>query len=445
MDDIGQWSLFLVLWIAGILFCIAESALASASEGKLQKLADSTTQKYLDRILKTPLERQATHMECCKLICVTGSFFSGFIAAAPALRRLSGRLPAYLEHPALQWAARIAAAVLLLVLLIAVIFSTAIVLPKWVQSSHSVQFPFRLVCRLTAVSFFMRPAVFLTVKLSGLLVRVFGFDKYLNEEKEAEEEIRSLLDESGENGGIEEEEREMIHNIFDFDDLEVSDVMTHRTDIIGLDIHATISDIVYHAINDGFSRIPVYENDLDNIKGIIYVKDLLCLVGCESYQDFQIDDFMRKAIYVPKAQKCFDLMETFKREKAHMAVVVDDYGGTAGIVSMEDLLESIVGSIQDEYDDEQEQILVLGDGTYEFDGSVDLEEVEELFDTEFEADEEIDTLAGLLTNTMGRIPEDNETPEITINQILFTVLQAKDNRIERIRAEQTLSEQEPEE
>ena len=149
-------------------------------------------------------------------------------------------------------------------------------------------------------------------------------------------------------GYIEEGQKKMINDSFEFDETTAGEVMTHRIDIVAVDKDARISEVVYLAINEGFSRLPVYEKDLDNILGLIYVKDLLCLVGCNSSDEFKVSDFVRPVLYVPESVKCRALFAEFKKQQAHMAVVVDEYGCPAGIVSMEDVMESIVGAIWDE-------------------------------------------------------------------------------------------------
>lgn len=250
-----------------------------------------------------------------------------------------------------------------------------------------------------------------------------------------EEEIRSLVDEGEEQGYIEQQEREMIHNIFDFDDRTASDLMTHRTEVTAVELNDKISDVVYYAINEGFSRIPVYEGDIDNIKGVIYVKDLLCLVGCQASDEFKISDFIRQTIYVPEAMKCVDLFRRFKKEKIHLAVVVDDWGGTAGIITMEDIIESIVGNIQDEYDDEQEDLVCVDGTTYLLDGGANLEKLENELGISFETDEDTDTIGGFIVETMGRIPDDGETPQIEAHGFRFTVLLMEDRRVAKVKAE----------
>ncbi len=276
-------------------------------------------------------------------------------------------------------------------------------------------------------------------KEPGFFAKVLGLGKKQTQDADEvlEEKIRTLVAEGEEQGYFEQQERQMIHNIFDFDDRTAVDLMTHRTEVIAIEKGAKISDIVFHAINDGFSRIPVYDGDIDNIKGVIYVKDLLCLIGCQDADDFQVADFVRETIYVPEAMKCADLFRRFKKEKIHLAVVVDDWGGTAGIVTMEDILESIVGNIQDEYDDEGEPIIVLDEGGFLLDGAADLQEVcRALSITPPEEDEDAsDTIGGLIIDELGRIPDAGETPTIEAFGYAFRVLSVEDRRIVKVRAD----------
>lgn len=243
-----------------------------------------------------------------------------------------------------------------------------------------------------------------------------------------------MVDAGNETGVLEESQREMINNIFEFGDADISDVMTHRKDICAIEVNSKIGDIVYLAINEGYSRIPVYEETVDNIIGIIYVKDLLCLVGCEHSEDFTVRQFMRKAVYLPETCMCSDAFETLTREKAQCAIVVDEYGGTAGLVSMEDMLEEIVGNIQDEYDDEKAEILNIDEGVYIITGDTNPEYVEKILGIELPERHNYDTMSAFIVDLLGRIPEEDETPSVRYGGVEFTVLLTEDNWISKIKA-----------
>ena len=281
--------------------------------------------------------------------------------------------------------------------------------------------------------------------MSKLITRIFGVPFTQQYDVVTEEDIRQMVDEGNETGVIEESQRDMINNIFDFGDVDVSDVMTHRKDIVAVEVNEKIADIVYIAINKGYSRIPVYEKTVDSIIGIIYVKDLLCLVGCEQSEDFTIKQFMRKVLYLPETCMCSDAFETLTKEKQQCAIVVDEYGGTAGFVSMEDILEEIVGSIQDEYDDENAEIVRLEEGVYTISGDVRPEDAEEALDFKMPEEHNYDTMSAFVVDLLGRIPEEDETPTVTYGGYNFTVLLAEDNWISKIKAEKTEQPQEEDE
>ncbi len=267
-----------------------------------------------------------------------------------------------------------------------------------------------------------------------VICKLLGISTFAKSDAVTEEEIRMMVEAGNETGVIEESQRAMINNIFEFSDVKISEIMTHRTDIIGLDINDKISDIVYLAINKGFSRMPVYENSVDKIIGIIYVKDFLCLVGCEKPEDFHIKDFMRKALYIPATNKCDEVFEIMTKKKIQMAIVVDEYGGTAGIVTMEDILEEIVGNIQDEYDKEEQEIVEVSEGTYIIDGSADPEDILPVLHVKPPEIHEYDTMSAMIVDLLGRIPAEDETPVLVYDNVEFTVLLTEDNWISKLKA-----------
>ena len=271
--------------------------------------------------------------------------------------------------------------------------------------------------------------------IAKCISRIFGVPFSQKGDTVTEEDIRLMVDAGNETGVIEESQRDMINNIFDFGDVDVSDVMTHRKDIVAVEVNEKIADIVYIAINKGYSRIPVYEKTVDSIIGIIYVKDLLCLVGCEQSEDFTIKQFMRKVLYFPETCMCSDAFETLTKEKQQCGVVVDEYGGTAGFVSMEDILEEIVGNIQDEYDDEKAEIVRVDEGVYTISGDVRPEDAEEKLDFKMPDEHNYDTMSAFIVDQLGRIPEEDETPSVIYGGYNFTVLLAEDNWISKIKAE----------
>ncbi|HIT79960.1 MAG TPA: HlyC/CorC family transporter [Candidatus Faecivivens stercorigallinarum] len=280
--------------------------------------------------------------------------------------------------------------------------------------------------------------------VSRWIGRLFGIGREAENEQETvtEEDIRLMVDTGGEMGTIEKSQQEMIENIFEFDDNTAGDVMTHRTDVVAVEETATVADVASLAVETGFSRLPVYKKNLDNITGVIYVKDLLKLIADKSaigedLSAMPITGYIRPVIYVPESAGCRALFARFKATKTHIAVVVDEYGGTAGLVCMEDILESIVGDIEDEYDEQEEEVSRLKENEFMFDGTIDLKDAGELLEIEFPEDEDYDTLAGFITHMLGYIPDEGTTPYIDFSGWRFTVVIVDDRRIEKVRAAHT--------
>jgi putative hemolysin len=273
--------------------------------------------------------------------------------------------------------------------------------------------------------------------LRGILSKIVGEGSPVTEDA-----ILSMVDAAEESGVIEEKGAEIISNAFEFHDLTASDVMTHRVNVVGVKVGTTLDDIVYIALDKGFSRLPVYEENLDNIIGIIIVKDLLSWVGKSDLSAFSLDGVLREAVFIPESGSCTGLFKLLKAKKSGMAIVVDEYGGTAGVVTMEDLVEEIMGSIQDEYDgDEDDDELMIrrvgksgvAEEKYEIDGEADPEEVLELFGYELPDDHEYETLAGFVTDLLGYIPENGEqSHHADYKDLRFIAVEMEDNCIRRV-------------
>ncbi|MGN0686541.1 MAG: hemolysin family protein [Oscillospiraceae bacterium] len=261
-----------------------------------------------------------------------------------------------------------------------------------------------------------------------------------------EDEVLDMVDalsktpgDDGDDSVIEETSAQMINNIFEFNDLTAADVMTHRTSIIGVEKGVSLDDIIYIALDRGFSRLPVYDGSIDRIIGIIIVKDLLCLVGEKDLSSFDINDFLRDVIFIPEACPCSDTFQSLTSLKSGMAVVVDEYGGTAGIVTLEDIIEAVMGNIQDEYDDEKSEIVKIGDDQYDVTGEADPEDVLALFDAHLPEEHEYRTIAGFITDKLGYIPEGDEIvpPYVDYEGVHLVALQIEDRCIVKVRASRT--------
>ena len=247
-----------------------------------------------------------------------------------------------------------------------------------------------------------------------------------------EEEILDIIDASEESGNIEEHEKDRIENIFDFTDLAVGDIMTHRINVTALEDTATLFETVRLAIDTGYSRIPVYHDDVDTIIGLLYVKDLLKFLIGESKDEFSLEKIVRKVPFVPKTKSCETLFALMKEQKVQMAVIVDEYGGTEGIVTLEDLVEEILGNIQDEFDNEDESIKKIGGNAFSVDGLTSVEDVEKLIGESLGAPEDCETLAAFILEKLGRIPQPEEKPVIKTGDIILTVSEIEDRRISKV-------------
>jgi putative hemolysin len=288
------------------------------------------------------------------------------------------------------------------------------------------------------------PIISLSSALVKLIAFIFGLKKPETESEVTEEEILMLVDAGFDTGAIEESQAEMISNIFEFSDTPVSDIMTHRTEIVAVKAGATPSEVAAKSAESGFSRLPVYSETIDKITGIICVKDLLPLIADSDFDNsFQADEYLRPVIYIPETATAKNVFIKLRDKKMQMAVVTDEYGGTAGIITMEDLLEEIVGSIQDEYDDEAEEIKEISPGVYEIDGlshpydvlcklglKIPDEDNEDIPDFET-----YDTLSAFLLSLAGVLPDHTDMIEAVYDNCKFTALKVSDMRITKIKAE----------
>ena len=278
------------------------------------------------------------------------------------------------------------------------------------------------------------PLILINKGLTFILKKAIG-DNYGDDV--TEDDIMSMVDAGTESGAIEDDSAELISNVFEYDDLSVSDVMTHRVNITAISMESSLDDIIYLALDEGFSRIPVYEKTIDKIIGVIIVKDLLCLIGSEHLEEFELKEFIRETVYVPESCTCSDAFKIMTGAKAGLAVVVDEYGGTAGIVTLEDIIESVMGNIQDEYDSESAEIKKLGKDKYEISGEADPDEVMELFGYSLPEDHEYDTISGFVIDLLEYVPDDlpedsDKKPHVDYKDLRFVILSVNDKYIERM-------------
>lgn len=273
-----------------------------------------------------------------------------------------------------------------------------------------------------------KPFVIIFTTISSIFIKILGADPKATEPFITEEELKTMVGVSEEEGVLEDVEKEMIFNVFDFADSQVKDVMIQRVDVTAIDINDDYKEILRVIKEEQFSRIPVYDDSIDNIIGVLNVKDLI--IAGERKGEFKVKDYMREAFFTFEFKKITELFNEMKKTRNHLAIVLDEYGGTVGIVTIEDLIEEIVGDIEDEYDQERDMIEVIKEDEYIVDGSSRLDDVSELIGINMES-EEFDSVGGLIIGALGRIPEDKE--EVIIDRIKFIVEEVDKNRIKKVR------------
>ncbi|MDY0268725.1 hemolysin family protein [Trichloromonas sp.] len=244
-----------------------------------------------------------------------------------------------------------------------------------------------------------------------------------------EKDLQELIEESEEEGIINEDEGEMLHSIFEFGETIVREVMVSRIDMVCCSMTTSLGELLAAIISSGHSRLPIYEGTADRIVGIIYAKDLLRLWGCRD-EDFRIEQIMRTPYFVPETKQIEELLQEFRTQRVHMAIAIDEYGGTSGLITIEDLIEEIVGDIQDEYDLEEDELVEEAPGVVLVDGRLNIEELEDYFDIDIPR-EKFDTVGGYLFNLFGHVPQVNE--EIRDGVLRMTVVECDGRKIRKVR------------
>ena len=277
--------------------------------------------------------------------------------------------------------------------------------------------------------FILQPVIFIFVSFNTGLNKLFNLDEPMANKSLSIDELKLMVDISRDDGVIEEEKNKMITNIFEFSDTIVREVMTPRTDAICISDQETVQNAIYLIINEGHSRIPVFEEKMDNIIGIIYAKDLLSV--SKSDVSLNIRRFMRQAVFIPEYKPVEDLLQQMKRSKFHMAIVVDEHGGMSGIVTLEDIVEEIMGEIQDEYDqDEKQEVIEISENRYDVYAKINIRELESFLDVELPDDDDFDTLGGFVLSLKGSFPSKGEV--IIYKNLSILVKEIKKRRIIRL-------------
>ena len=274
-----------------------------------------------------------------------------------------------------------------------------------------------------------KPIVWVFNLLTGIIFKIMGIDNDGVKPFITEEELKAMVNVSHEEGVLEMEEREIINNVFQFGDMQAKEAMIQRLDMVAIDIEDSYDEIIELFKSEKLSRLPVYQESIDDIVGILNIKDIIFLSDKE-IENFDIKDYVREAFFTYEFKKITQLLEEMKKEKTQMAIVVDEYGGTAGLLTIEDLVEVIVGDIDDEYDEEEEEIVKINDNEYLVEGSTKISDVNEQLGINLES-EEFDSIGGFIIGYLKRIPEENEI--IEVEDVKFKVESIDKNRINKIR------------
>lgn len=434
----GQVLVILLLLLLNGFFAAAEMAVVSCNDNRIRGLAESGDRKAI--LLMRYIEDSGTFLSTIQV----GITFAGFLSSSFAGSSFAESLANLIQPSGPSHAVYTLS--LVLITLITSYLSIVIgeMVPKQIALANPERFSLKTVKVIRFMEIIFKPITALINASVNLILKAIGIDPRENQDVATEEEIRMLLDQGARSGSIERTESAMIVNIFEFDDKEVSEIMTHRINVIALDADSSFREVIYAAASERYSRVPVYEGDIDNIIGILHAKDLLqnitkdgleCLEEIE--KDFDLREVVRDVYYVPASKRTNELLTEMQQNHISIAVVVDEYGGTAGIVTVEDLLEEIVGNIQDEYDEEDYGIRKIDDKTYIMSGMTSPEDINRILPDAYfdhENDEyDYDTIAGLVLAVLGRIPDEDEEVQIKYNNMIIQVLAMDDKRIDKVK------------
>lgn len=361
-----------------------------------------------------------------------GITFAGFLSSASAAVGISNDFGNLLLSYGVPFAKDIAfIGVTLILSYITLVFGELV--PKRVALQYAEKFSFFAVKALTIVSKVMAPFIsFLTFSTNGVM-RILGIQTEGVEEKITLEEIRSMVEVGQEQGVINPVEREMINSVIGFDDKLAEEIMTARTEVFMIDLEDPIDEYLGAMLELKYSRIPVYDGDVDDILGILYIKDFLLEAYKVGFKNVDIKKILRPAYFIPERKNINDLFNELQTKKKHMAVLIDEYGGFSGVVTMEDLIEEIVGDIDDEYDHDEPDIRRIDDRNFIAKGAISIKELNSNIGVELDEDsEDYDTLGGFLIDILGYIPNDGEQVTIEYENLEFHIEEINEKRVQQV-------------
>ncbi len=419
--------LILVILIGlNAFFAASEIAFISLNDNKIEKQAKEGNKKakQIEKMLETPSKFLATIQ--------IGITLAGFLSSAFASDTFADKLAPILNG-AIPIGEGVWQNISIVIITIILSFFTLIfgeLVPKRLAMKNYEKIAFGTIGIIRAISIITAPFVKFLTATTNAISKLFGVSEN-EEEIVTEEEIKMMVDQGEESGTIEEEEKELINNVFEFNDITVSEIMTHRTDIFAVDINISAGELLEEIIKDDckHSRIPVYDETIDEIKGVLYVKDLLKNIHKKT---FKIKNIMKEAYFVSQNKLINELFRELQKNKKQIAIIVDEYGGTAGLITMEDILEEIVGDIYDEYDEIEEEYEKIDDRTYIISGSMPIYDVNKLLESHI-PEGDYDTLSGYLQEELGRIPSEEENPIIETEELTFKIEEYEDKRILKVK------------
>ncbi len=425
---ISQLIIIAILTTINAFFASAEMAIVSINKNRLRLLIEEGNKKavLLQRLLNEPTKFLSTIQ--------VGITFAGFFSSAYAAASISGDLGLLLSYLNIPYSRNLA-----LILVTLILSYVTLVLgelyPKRLALKKSEAIA---LFSVKPVLFFLKlttPFVKLLTISTNLLIRITGLKNDALEEKVSREEIRSLVEVGQEHGAINATERDMIDSIFEFDNKLAEEIMTPRTDVYLIDIDDPVSEYVDELLKEMHSRIPVFEEDSDNIIGVLHMKDFIIEAHRVGFNNVDIRSILHSAYFVPERKNIDDLFKDLQKSKKQMAILIDEYGGFSGIVTMADLIEEVMGKIEDDdTDDFDENIKKIDNNTYLVKGRLPVEELNKQLFLDLEEDsEDYDTLGGLLIMLLGFIPNDGEVYTLEHKDVVFKIEEVKNKRIEKVK------------
>ena len=422
-----QILVLIILILLNAFFAATEIAFISLNDAKIEKRAKDGDKKakQINKMLKEPSKFLATIQ--------IGITLAGFLSSAFASDAFADKLAPMLESifpiGISLWKGISIVIITIILSYFTLVFGELV--PKRIAMKNHEKVANLTIGIVRFISIITAPFVKLLTVSTNFVSKIFGVNEN-EEETVTEEEIRMMVDVGEEKGTIEEEEKELINNVFEFNDITVSEIMTHRTDIYAININDNIMEMLNELDEYKYSRIPIYEETIDDIKGILYIKDLFKYISIGK-KNINIRDVMKEAYFVSQHKMINDLFKEMQKNKKQIAIVIDEYGGTAGIVTMEDIIEELVGNIFDEYDEVENEYEKIDENTYRISGSISICDLKKILNVEI-PDGDYDTLSGYLVELLDRIPNDDEKPIIETDQVTYKIEKYEDKRILWVKA-----------